>query len=73
MIADTEDEILRLTGKHLEEWGIQIIFSGTGMIMATCFVALPLVIRDKRDSTVSADDVVLTTIGPRSRLPPNPQ
>ncbi len=33
-------------GKHLEEWGIQIIFSGTGMIMATCFVALPLVIRE---------------------------
>ncbi|WP_322937701.1 sulfate ABC transporter permease [Nocardioides bizhenqiangii] len=33
-------------GTHLEEWGIQIIFSGTGMIMATCFVALPLVIRE---------------------------
>jgi len=33
-------------GKHLEEWGVQIIFSGTGMIMATCFVALPLVIRE---------------------------
>ncbi|KAA1428379.1 sulfate ABC transporter permease [Nocardioides antri] len=33
-------------GTHLEEWGVQIIFSGTGMIMATCFVALPLVIRE---------------------------
>lgn len=33
-------------GKTLEEWGVQIIFSGTGMIMATCFVALPLVIRE---------------------------
>ena len=33
-------------GKYLEEWGIQIIFSGAGMIMATCFVALPLVIRE---------------------------
>jgi sulfate transport system permease protein len=33
-------------GRHLEEWGVQIIFSGTGMIMATCFVALPLVIRE---------------------------
>lgn len=33
-------------GRHLEQWGVQIIFSGTGMIMATCFVALPLVIRE---------------------------
>jgi sulfate transport system permease protein len=33
-------------GPQLEEWGIQVIFSGTGMIMATCFVALPLVIRE---------------------------
>jgi sulfate transport system permease protein len=33
-------------GPTLEKWGIQIIFSGTGMIMATCFVALPLVIRE---------------------------
>ncbi len=33
-------------GPTLEEWGIKIIFSGTGMIMATCFVALPLVIRE---------------------------
>jgi sulfate transport system permease protein len=33
-------------GPQLEEWGIRIIFSGTGMIMATCFVALPLVIRE---------------------------
>jgi sulfate transport system permease protein len=33
-------------GPTLSEWGIKIIFSGTGMIMATCFVALPLVIRE---------------------------
>ncbi len=33
-------------GPTLEEWGIKIIFSGPGMIMATCFVALPLVIRE---------------------------
>lgn len=33
-------------GPTLEEWGLKIIFSGTGMIMATCFVALPLVIRE---------------------------
>jgi sulfate transport system permease protein len=33
-------------GPTLEEWGLRIIFSGTGMIMATCFVALPLVIRE---------------------------
>ena len=33
-------------GPTLEEWGIKIIFSGTGMVMATCFVALPLVIRE---------------------------
>ncbi len=33
-------------GTFLEEWGIRIIFSGPGMIMATCFVALPLVIRE---------------------------
>ncbi len=33
-------------GPTLENWGIQIIFSGPGMIMATCFVALPLVIRE---------------------------
>jgi sulfate transport system permease protein len=33
-------------GQTLEEWGIKIIFSGAGMIMATCFVALPLVIRE---------------------------
>jgi sulfate/thiosulfate transport system permease protein len=33
-------------GPTLEEWGIKIIFSGAGMIMATCFVALPLVIRE---------------------------
>lgn len=33
-------------GPTLEEWGLKVIFSGTGMIMATCFVALPLVIRE---------------------------
>lgn len=33
-------------GTFLEEWGLKIIFSGPGMIMATCFVALPLVIRE---------------------------
>jgi sulfate/thiosulfate transport system permease protein len=33
-------------GRFLEEWGFQVIFSGPGMIMATCFVALPLVIRE---------------------------
>ncbi|MEQ6900589.1 sulfate ABC transporter permease subunit [Nocardioides sp. YIM 152588] len=33
-------------GPTLESWGFQVIFSGPGMIMATCFVALPLVIRE---------------------------
>lgn len=33
-------------GTFLQEWGLKIIFSGPGMIMATCFVALPLVIRE---------------------------
>ncbi|WP_370248317.1 sulfate ABC transporter permease [Nocardioides sp.] len=33
-------------GTWLEENGVQIIFSGPGIIMATCFVALPLVIRE---------------------------
>ena len=33
-------------GKPLEENGIQVIFNSPGMIMATCFVALPLVIRE---------------------------
>ncbi|WP_141015331.1 sulfate ABC transporter permease [Nocardioides sambongensis] len=33
-------------GPTLEDWGLQIIFSGPGMVMATCFVALPLVIRE---------------------------
>jgi sulfate/thiosulfate transport system permease protein len=33
-------------GQPLEENGIQIIFASPGMIMATCFVALPLVIRE---------------------------
>ena len=35
-----------LFGPTLEDNGIQVIFTGTGMIMATCFVALPLVIRE---------------------------
>lgn len=33
-------------GPWLEDRGIQIIFATPGMIMATCFVALPLVIRE---------------------------
>ncbi|MCL2541925.1 MAG: sulfate ABC transporter permease subunit [Nocardioidaceae bacterium] len=33
-------------GPTLEHWGVQIIYSGTGMIMATAFVALPLVVRE---------------------------
>jgi sulfate transport system permease protein len=33
-------------GPALEDGGLQIIFSTPGMIMATCFVALPLVIRE---------------------------
>lgn len=33
-------------GKTLEDNGVQVIFSSFGMIMATCFVALPLVIRE---------------------------
>ena len=33
-------------GKPLEEHGIQVIFNSPGMILATCFVALPLVIRE---------------------------
>ncbi|MBB6627336.1 sulfate ABC transporter permease subunit [Nocardioides sp. KIGAM211] len=33
-------------GKPLEDNGLQIIFNSPGMIMATCFVALPLVIRE---------------------------
>jgi len=33
-------------GRSLEENGVQVIFSSFGMIMATCFVALPLVIRE---------------------------
>jgi sulfate transport system permease protein len=35
-----------LFGKGLEENGIQVIFNSPGMILATCFVALPLVIRE---------------------------
>ena len=33
-------------GPTVESWGYQVIFSTPGMIMATCFVALPLVIRE---------------------------
>ncbi len=33
-------------GPTLESWALKIIFSSPGMIMATCFVALPLVIRE---------------------------
>lgn len=33
-------------GPTLEEWGFPVIFSTPGMIMATVFVALPLVIRE---------------------------
>jgi sulfate transport system permease protein len=33
-------------GPTLESWGYQIIFATPGMIMATVFVALPLVIRE---------------------------
>lgn len=33
-------------GPTLEAHGLQVIFSGLGMIMATCFVALPLIIRE---------------------------
>jgi len=33
-------------GPRLEEHGLQVIFATPGMIMATCFVALPLVVRE---------------------------
>lgn len=33
-------------GPTLEENGLQVIFSTPGLVMATCFVALPLVIRE---------------------------
>ncbi|MCW2785417.1 MAG: sulfate transporter, inner rane subunit [Marmoricola sp.] len=33
-------------GPTLESWGLRIIFSTPGMVMATVFVALPLVIRE---------------------------
>jgi sulfate transport system permease protein len=33
-------------GPALEDAGIQVIFASPGMILATCFVALPLVIRE---------------------------
>ena len=33
-------------GKPLEAAGFQVIFNSPGMILATCFVALPLVIRE---------------------------
>jgi sulfate transport system permease protein len=35
-----------LFGKGLSEAGIQVIFASPGMVMATVFVALPLVIRE---------------------------
>jgi sulfate transport system permease protein len=35
-----------LFGQGLEANGIQVIFASPGLIMATCFVALPLVIRE---------------------------
>lgn len=33
-------------GPELEETGFQVIFSTPGMVLATCFVALPLVLRE---------------------------
>ncbi|QNN51303.1 sulfate ABC transporter permease [Nocardioides mesophilus] len=33
-------------GPALEERGLQVIFATPGMVMATCFVALPLVVRE---------------------------
>lgn len=33
-------------GPTLESWGLQIVFATPGMVMATVFVALPLVIRE---------------------------
>jgi sulfate transport system permease protein len=33
-------------GPTLESWGLQVIFATPGMVMATVFVALPLVIRE---------------------------
>lgn len=33
-------------GRTLQSWGFQVIFSVPGMVMATVFVALPLVIRE---------------------------
>lgn len=33
-------------GPQLESWGVQIIFATPGMVLATAFVALPLVIRE---------------------------
>ena len=33
-------------GQGLEEGGVQVIFATPGLVMATCFVALPLVIRE---------------------------
>lgn len=33
-------------GPTLESWGLQVVFATPGMIMATAFVALPLVIRE---------------------------
>jgi sulfate transport system permease protein len=33
-------------GSHLESWGVQVIFATPAMVMATVFVALPLMIRE---------------------------
>jgi sulfate transport system permease protein len=33
-------------GPTLERWGLQVVFATPGMVMATAFVALPLVIRE---------------------------
>ena len=35
-----------LLGRPLEAAGLRVVFSSPGMILATCFVALPLVIRE---------------------------
>ena len=43
-------------GQPLEEAGFQIIFNTPGMIMATCFVALPLVIREVVPSLTEIGD-----------------
>lgn len=43
-------------GKPLEDHGIQVIFNSPGMILATCFVALPLVIREVVPTLVEIGD-----------------